>query len=116
MAYSSLNVLYPPRAVANSGTAVASQSLTVSTAAVAATGYTATPGAGSYVQLVTFDVQDNDVRCRWDGSDPTSTVGHILPAGTAYTWATSQYNAAKFIRISTATADATIFASPFNGG
>ena len=116
MAFSSLNTLYPSRAVANSGTAVASQSLTVSTAAVAATGYTATPGTTGHVQLVSFDVQDNDVRVRWDGSDPTSTVGHVLPAGTAYTWAASQYNAAKFIRISTATADAVIFASPFNGG
>jgi hypothetical protein len=100
-------VLYPAPARA-SGSAVASQSLTVSTAAVAfATAYDAVS-----VQFVTFDVQDNTVRVRWDGTDPTSTVGHILYAGQPYTWSTSMFNAAKFIRISTASADAIIFASP----
>jgi len=116
MAYSILSPLYPQRVVDNTGTPVASQSLTVQTAAVAATGYTATPGGTTHVQLVSFDVQVSDVRVRWDGTDPTSTVGHILPAGTAYTWAASQYNASKFIRDTAATADAIIFASPFNGG
>jgi len=116
MAYSSLNVIYPSRVLDNTGTPVASQSTTVSTAAIAATGYTATPGGTTHVQLVSFDVQTSDIRVRWDGTDPTSTVGHILPAGTAYTWAASQYNASKFIRDTSATADAIIFASPFNGG
>jgi len=116
MANSSLNVIYPQRAVDNTGTAVASQSLTVSTAAVSATGYTADPGGTTHVQLVTFDVQTSPVRVRWDGTSPTSTVGHFLPVSSAYTWPASQYNAAKFIRDSTASVDATIFASPFNGG
>lgn len=92
------------------GSPVASQSLTVSTAAVAATGYTGST-AVSGVNLVTFDVQTSDVRVRWDGTDPTSTVGHVLPAGTAYTWDVDQYNAAKFIRDTAASGDATIFAS-----
>ena len=95
-------------------TAIASQSLTVSTAAVAATGYTIIPPQA--VQLVTFDVQTSDVRVRWDGTDPTSTVGHYLPAGSAYTWDAAQYNAAKFIRSSSASVDAVIFASPFKAG
>ena len=95
----------------NANAPIASQSLTVSTAAVAfGTAFAAR------TQLVTFDIQDNDVRVRWDGTDPTGTVGHILPAGTAYTWAASQATAAKFIRISTASADGVIFASEFNGG
>jgi hypothetical protein len=65
-----------------------------------------------YVGMVTFDVQDQPVRVRWDGTDPTSTVGHFLPAQTAYTWDCAQYNAAKFIRDTSSTASATIFASP----
>lgn len=109
MAFSVLHPLYPQRAMSNDGTAIASQSTTASTAAIAPTGYTQ-----SSVNLVTFDVQVSDVRVRWDGTDPTGTVGHILPAGTAYTWDVAQYNASKFIRISTASSDAIIFASPFS--
>lgn len=106
MPFNNLGPLYPYPAAA-SGANTASQSLTVSTSAVAiGTAFPAT------TDMVTFDVQTNTVRARWDGTDPTSTVGHILYAGNSYTWSRSQFNAAKFIRISTATADATIFASP----
>lgn len=104
--FSQINVLYPKRAVTSAGSAIASQSLTVSTAAVA---FSTT--FNDVTQLVTFDIQGVDVRCRWDGTDPTGTVGHILPGGTAYTWDAAQAAAAKFIRISTATSDATIFLS-----
>ena len=94
--------------------AVSSQSLTVSTTAVAATGFTIIPPRAA--QLVTFDVQTSDVRVRWDGVDPTSSVGHYLPAYSAYTWDAAQYNAAKFILAGSVTATAVIFASPFTGG
>ena len=109
MSFSSANVFYPFRAMIGASP-VASQRLTVGTIAGAAVGYTAYPDVNG-VNYVTFDVQDNSVRVRWDGTDPTGTVGHILTAGNAYTWAVSQFNAAKFIRISTATADAVIFSS-----
>ena len=111
--FSQLNIVYPKRAITGT-TPVASQSTTVSTVALSATGFTDATAGGGGVTMVTFDVQDNHVRCRWDGTSPTSTVGHILYAGTNYTWPVSLYNAAKFIRISTASADATIFASPLN--
>lgn len=104
---SQINVLYPKPAFALSVN-VASQSITVSTVAIAIT----TPYAIPDVDMVTFDIQGQTVRTRWDGTDPTSTVGHILYAGLAYTWTASQFNQAKFIRISTASADATIFVSP----
>lgn len=109
MSFSTANVAYPFRAMV-AGSPVASQSLTVSTAAVAPTGFTASPEVDG-VNYVTFDIQTNSVRVRWDGTDPTGTVGHVLYAGSAYTWAVSQFNASKFIRISTATADAVIFSS-----
>lgn len=106
-----IHVLYPKRAML-SGSPVASQSLTVSTTAVAATGYTAAPAVNG-VDLVTFDVQTNDVNARWDGTDPTAGAGggHLLPAGTAYTWDVDQFNNAKFIRVTAAAADAKIFSS-----
>lgn len=110
MPFASQRVFYPTPAIRN-GTAVASQSTTVSSAAVAATGFTATPAVDG-VDLVILDIQANSVRVRFDGTDPSGTVGHILAAGTNYTWAAQLYNVAKFIRISTASADATIFATP----
>lgn len=103
---SQINVLYPYPARA-SGSIVASQSITVSTVAIGVT----TAFDVNACPLTTFDIQAADVRVRWD-TDPTSTVGHILPASTAYTWATTQFNSAKFIRDSAATGDAVIFVSP----
>ena len=111
MATSNQHVSYPKRAMTGS-TATASQSLTVSTAAIAATGYTGSSGVNNN-SLVVFDVQTSNVRVRWDGTDPTSTVGHLLYVGSAYTWDVDQFNAAKFIRDTAATADAVIFSSPF---
>lgn len=109
--FSGINVLYPKRSITGT-TPVPAQSLTVSTVAVAATGYTAATSGTSPVQLVTFDVQTSNIRVRWDGTDPTSTVGTLLYAGTNYTWNVAQYDAAKFIRDTAATSDATIFAHP----
>lgn len=107
MAFDIIHPMYPQRAF--NGTAViASQSLTVSTASVSfATAYDV-----NYVRTVSLDIQGVDVRVRFDGTDPTGTVGHILPAGTAYCWDVDRFNNAEFIRISTASTDATIFASP----
>ena len=111
MATSNQHVAYPKRAML-AGSPVASQSLTVSTAAIAPTGYTGSTAVGNN-SVVVFDVQTANVRVRWDGTDPTSTVGHLLYVGSAYTWDVDQFNAAKFIRDSAATADAIIFSSPF---
>jgi len=108
MSFNINHPLYPQRAFL-AGSAVASQSLTVSTSVVSL-GTAFSPSTN----LVTFDVQDQDVRVRWDGTNPTSTAGHVLPAGTAYTWDAQQAAAAKFIRASTASADATIFVSEFS--
>lgn len=115
--FSQIRALYPLPARINSGgvnSAVADQSLTVSTASVPATGYTEASAGGGAVLLVTFDVQTSNVRCRWDGTAPTSTTGHLLYAGQGYTWPTGQYNAARFIRDTAASVDATIFASAMN--
>lgn len=106
MAFTQVHALYPKRAQNTAGT-IASQSITVSTVAIGVTTAFDTILAG----MVTFDVQDQNVRVRWDGTDPTSTVGHVLPASTAYTWDTDQFNNAKFIRDVSSTGSATIFCS-----
>lgn len=115
MAFVITRPLYPSPAITASSTAfITSHVVTVTSAA--ATDPTAfntnPPGA---VDLVTFDVQGFDVRTYWEGSTPTSSAGHLLPAGTAYTWSVVQYNNAKFILDASATGNATIVASPFSG-
>lgn len=115
MSFNITNPLYPRPAITASTTAyITSHVVTVTSAAATDTTAfnTNPPGA---VELVTFDVQGGDVRTFWEGSTPTSSAGHILPAGTAYTWGVVQYNAAKFILDASATA-ATIVASPFTAG
>lgn len=111
MSFAGNNLFYPQRAIVNN-VPVPSQSLVVSTAVVSFTGFTASPATDG-VNIVSLDIQGSDVRVLWEGTVPTSTTGHILPASTAYTWTVSQFNAAKFIRDTTATADAVIWASPF---
>lgn len=112
--FSQINVLYPKMAITGT-TSVASSSTTVSTAAVSpSTIYTNAVAGGGGVTLVTFDVQTSNIRVRWDGTNPTATVGHLLYAGTSYTWPVSQYDAAKFIRDTAAGVDGIVFASPMN--
>lgn len=112
MSFSMLHPLYPQRAMNRDNTAISSTTFSVTT--VVTNAATFTPYSQGPTQLVTFDVQTSDVYVRWDGGTPTAAPGggHLLPAGTAYTWDVNQYNASKFISASTAT----IFASPFVGG
>lgn len=97
---------YPAPARSYTG-AIASQTITVTTGATTASAYDT-----GMVSMVTFDVQDQPVRVRWDGSAPTATSGHVLPADSAYTWSVHIFNNAQFIRDSAASGNATIFASP----
>lgn len=108
------NSLFFPRRAITGTTPVAAQSLTVSTAAVAPTGFTNSVAGGGGVNFVTFDVQTSNVRVRFDGTNPTGDVGTILYAGTNYSWHVDLWNNAKFIRITAATADATLFCHPLN--
>lgn len=108
-----MNPLYP-RPAQNASGSITSQITTVTAGSTTVTGFNMTSPYA--VDLVSFDVQGGPIRALWEGSTPTDTSGHVLTAGSAYTWATLQYNAAKFIRDSTATADAVICASPFTVG
>lgn len=111
--FSAVGVLYPQPAQV-SGTYITSQVTTVTSGATTVAGYVPSSGVGQ-IQLVTFDVYGGDVRVFWEGSTPTSTSGHVLPGGTAYTWAANQYNNSKFI-LDASASSAVITASPFNGG
>ena len=115
MSFNVLNPLYPQPALGIGGTSyLTSQVTTVTTGVTTVTAFNlVSPGA---VDLVSFDVAGGPVRVYWEGSTPTSTTGHTLPAGGAFTWAAVQYNASKFILDATATASAIITASPFTAG
>ena len=93
---------------------VTSQVTSVTSGATTVTGYVSTTGIPD-IQLVSFDIAGDDVRVYWEGSTPTSSTGHILPGGTAYTWSANQYNNSKFCLSGSGTT-AVITASPFNGG
>lgn len=115
MAYNILHPLYPQPALAVGGTSyVTSQVTTVTSGSTTVAGFVGT--TSSYqVDLVTFDVFGDDVRVFWEGSTPTSTSGHVLPGGTAYSWSANQYNNSKFILSGSGTS-AVITASAFNCG
>ena len=65
----------------------------------------------SLTKYVVLDVQTADVRVTYDGSDPTTSNGHILFAGRSYTWSKEAAAAAKFIR--NGSTSASIHASEF---
>jgi hypothetical protein len=102
MASFNLNNIFPKPAIYR-GSSVADQRLTVSSTAVQLSAF------GDTTNMVMFDIQDADVMCTIDGSTPTSTNGHRLYQGRAYTWSTAMAQAAKFIR--QAGTDAVIHAS-----
>jgi hypothetical protein len=113
MSYNIMNPLFP-RPASNASGFIASQVTTVTTGVTTVTAFNTTPPYA--VDLVAFDVSGGPVRVLWEGSTPTSTSGHTLTAGSAYTWAAVQYNNSKFIRDTSATADAIVTASPFTAG
>src|SRR5690349_17640580 len=94
MAYNILNPLYPQPAY-NGNSLVTSAITTVTSGATTAATFTVT--SPSVIQLVSFDVAGDDVRVYWEGTTPTSSTGHTLPGGTAYTWAYNHYINSKFI-------------------
>jgi hypothetical protein len=101
MANSYVTNLYPKPTVG-----VTDQTLTVSSSAVQfGTAF------NKLTRYIVFDVQVADVRVTYDGSDPTTSNGHILFAGRSYTWSKQAAEAAKFIQ--DGSTDATIHASEF---
>ncbi len=109
-----LGIVYPQPAY-NGNTLLTSLVVTVTSGATTASTWTLTTPVPSVVQLVSFDVAGDDVRVFWEGSTPTSSSGHVLPGGTAYTWAYNQWAGSKFILSGSGSASV-ITASPFNGG
>ena len=61
-------------------------------------------------EQVAFDVQAQNVYVTVDGTTPSSTNGHILYAGSAFTWSKAGAQQAKFLCTTTA-GDAQIYAS-----
>lgn len=61
--------------------AFAFETLTVSDTALGPTAATITPATGMEATYGLFTVKDDDVRFRFDGGDPTASVGHYLEDG-----------------------------------
>tara|TARA_R100001163_G_scaffold57980_1_gene46130 strand:+ start:2904 stop:3221 length:318 start_codon:yes stop_codon:yes gene_type:complete len=62
-------------------------------------------------KYIALDVQDNPVRVRFDGTDPTTSVGHLLQKNQSYTFSVATAKVARFIR--DGSSDGKIFASEF---
>ena len=92
--------LYPLPAWANNS-AVPGQLLTVTSTAVVQL----TTPLNRITDLVMFDVQLASVWATVDGSTPSTNAGHVLAAGTAYTWSAGMMNAAKFVATGTTNAE-----------
>lgn len=107
-----LNPIYPKPTFSTVGqttgvsAAVAGQRLSITTTA------TVQFSAFNYAtELIVLDVQTANTYCTFDGTTPTSTNGHILTAGNAYTWSKAAAIAAKFVAVSATTS--VIYASEF---
>ena len=92
-------------------TPVGFEQLTVSTSAVGPTASKVSPpGGGSSANYGFFVCETADVRWRDDGTNPTATVGELLPAGQEMEY-DGPLNKLKFISAtgSTATIDASYY-------
>jgi len=99
------NAVFPSPSISLSAP-VADQRITVTTAVISLAAF------NSSTNLVVLDVQLADVMCTFDGSNPSSTNGHRLYAGSHFTWSKATATAAKFI-LQSGTQDAEIQASEF---
>lgn len=66
------------------------ESITVSTTAIGITSTTTDPAGRFPTNRCSFTSETADVRYRWDGTDPTATVGQFLAAGATLLMATHE--------------------------
>lgn len=98
-----LNVNYPLPSMTVSGPVQGQQITVTSTATVQFSTFDVD------TKLVMLDVQGSSVYFTCDGTTPSSTSGHVLTSGSAFTWNKGMAAAAKFV--ATSTTDATIYLS-----
>ena len=102
----SLNFVYPKPA-----SGLTDERLTVSSTAVPLASI-ATWAANGLCRIVFLDIQTQDVMMTMDGSDPTTTNGHLLKATEKYYFNFDAAAKMKFIRATGS--DGTIHASPMS--
>lgn len=91
--------------------AYASETITVSTSAIGPTAANFDV-SGQDVDAIYGTVETADIRLRYDGTNPTATVGHLVLAGGSFTIeGASNVRSLKMIRASTAAVDASVFAT-----
>lgn len=115
MATTIVNPLYP-RPHIRTGTSSASSGYMLSvSSSSSATSFTIgnfTLDTAGPAELIFLDIQTANVVCTFDSSTPLAgTSGHILAAGTNYTWQLATVLAAKFAAQTSSTAQ--IYASQF---
>jgi len=89
--------------------AFAFETITVSTLAIGFTSTTYQVNGQSAPRRAVFSVAGVPIRYRYDGSDPTITVGHYLAVGTtAEIWGVDNIKDIRFIRDTAAGSDATL--------
>ena len=86
------------------------QKLTVSSSAVGPTKPTVTPT----VRAITVTVETNSIRYRIDGSDPTTTDGHLLYDGDVLD--ITNVNSVNSLKMIAAGSDATVQITFYGGG
>lgn len=90
--------------------AFAGEAKTVSTAAVGGTAATYAPNGQQAARTVVIAVETANVRCRYDGTNPTATVGMLLEAGGIYRVdGAANVAALRLIRDTTEVVDASVF-------
>jgi len=83
------------------------ESITVSTSAVGLTGSKYAPSGEEAAKRVFITVESGSIRYRYDGTDPTSSEGHLITEG-GYLTITGKSNIEKFKAIRAGTSDAVL--------
>ena len=101
-----INTVFYPRPAILNNAQVSGTALTVtSTAAVQLSNF------DNRIDIITVDIQGNDVYVTFDGTTPANGVAHIIYNREKVDWSPATARAAKFVALTTA--NATIYASPF---
>lgn len=85
--------------------------VTVSSSVVTLAGASGLPSFAGETRWIVIDVQDNAIMVTFDLSDPSSSNGHAMAAGTSAVWSKDTARTAKMIRKDSS--DAVVHASEF---
>lgn len=106
-----INTVFYPRPARLANAAVTGTALTVTSTAAVQFAATSFSNFDNRLDIITLDIQGNDVWVTFDGSTPSSSAAHIMYNREKVDWSPATAQAAKFV--ATTTTNAVIYASPF---